>query len=397
MWRRTGKGVLLRIDSSKVGMESERTYESTKTSSKRFLLSDYAGGNASKDGLNAFVSYGNGENAGKQTEYESDSIIAVSSDWQERFEGRYNASFLKISVTSNESLSATRNVGVTQTGESGNGENSIQAVKRQALLYIFEILFGKKRDKLKDLLDRYGFETAQAGTGMTAQGPVTLTYENEQYFNEKENTSFSSKGTVKTADGRTIDFDINVGMSREFEEYFKENMQIQKLNLCDPLVINLNDNVAGLSDQTFFFDIDADGVKDEISELSKGSGYLALDKNGDGIINDGSELFGTKSGNGFKELSAYDDDGDGWIDEDDEVWSKLKIWTKDEAGKDILLTLKEAGVGAINLQSAKTNFSLNDDKNNTRGVIRNTGIFLYENGNVGTVQHQDVNRYSKLA
>lgn len=378
-------------------MESERTYESTKTSSKRFLLSDYAGGNASKDGLNAFVSYGNGENAGKQTEYESDSIIAVSSDWQERFEGRYNASFLKISVTSNESLSATRNVGVTQTGESGNGENSIQAVKRQALLYIFEILFGKKRDKLKDLLDRYGFETAQAGTGMTAQGPVTLTYENEQYFNEKENTSFSSKGTVKTADGRTIDFDINVGMSREFEEYFKENMQIQKLNLCDPLVINLNDNVAGLSDQTFFFDIDADGVKDEISELSKGSGYLALDKNGDGIINDGSELFGTKSGNGFKELSAYDDDGDGWIDEDDEVWSKLKIWTKDEAGKDILLTLKEAGVGAINLQSAKTNFSLNDDKNNTRGVIRNTGIFLYENGNVGTVQHLDVNRYSKLA
>ena len=397
MWRRTGKGVLLRIDSSKVGMESERTYESTKTSSKRFLLSDYAGGNASKDGLNAFVSYGNGENAGKQTEYESDSIIAVSSDWQERFEGRYNASFLKISVTSNESLSATRNVGVTQTGESGNGENSIQAVKRQALLYIFEILFGKKRDKLKDLLDRYGFETAQAGTGMTAQGPVTLTYENEQYFNEKENTSFSSKGTVKTADGRTIDFDINVGMSREFEEYFKENMQIQKLNLCDPLVIHLNDNVAGLSDQTFFFDIDADGVKDEISELSKGSGYLALDKNGDGIINDGSELFGTKSGNGFKELSAYDDDGDGWIDEDDEVWSKLKIWTKDEAGKDILLTLKEAGVGAINLQSAKTNFSLNDDKNNTRGVIRNTGIFLYENGNVGTVQHLDVNRYSKLA
>ena len=179
-------------------MESERTYESTKTSSKRFLLSDYAGGNASKDGLNAFVSYGNGENAGKQTEYESDSIIAVSSDWQERFEGRYDASFLKISVTSNESLSATRNVGVTQTGESGNGENSIQAVKRQALLYIFEILFGKKRDKLKDLLDRYGFETAQAGTGMTAQGPVTLTYENEQYFNEKENTSFSSKGTVKS-------------------------------------------------------------------------------------------------------------------------------------------------------------------------------------------------------
>ena len=84
--------------------------------------------------------------------------------------------------------------------------------------------------------------------------------------------------------------------------------------MCDPLVINLDGNIAELSDQTFLFDLDGDGEMDEISELSAKSGFLALDKNGDGTINDGTELFGTRSGNGFQDLSAYDTDHNGFID-----------------------------------------------------------------------------------
>ena len=164
----------------------------------------------------------------------------------------------------------------------------------------------------------------------------------------------------------------------------------QRQQVCDPLVINFDQDVAELSDQTFFFDIDADGKKDEISMLNSGSGYLALDKNGDGTINDGNELFGPQSGDGFGDLAQYDEDGDGWIDEDDSVWDKLKIWCKDENGADILYTLKDKGVGAICLQKAATNFSLNDAQNNSKGYIRSTGIFLYENGMVGTIQHLDL-------
>ena len=62
-----------------------------------------------------------------------------------------------------------------------------------------------------------------------------------------------------------------------------------------------------------------------------------MDRNGDGKINDGSELFGTKSGDGFKDLASYDADGNGWIDENDAIFSQLKIWTKDEDGKDKLI------------------------------------------------------------
>jgi hypothetical protein len=186
-------------------------------------------------------------------------------------------------------------------------------------------------------------------------------------------------------------------MSRAFEQYYSEDLQVAQFTLCDPLVINMDTDAAELSDQTFYFDIDADGELDEVSELGSGSGYLALDKNGDGVINDGSELFGTASGNGFKDLAEYDDDGNGWIDENDAVWSKLQIWTKDEDGNDRLYRLADKGVGAICLQNAATDYTLKGDEGQTKGAIRNTGIFLYENGNIGTVQHVDVAKYAMQA
>ena len=157
------------------------------------------------------------------------------------------------------------------------------------------------------------------------------------------------------------------------------------------MMINLNTDEASVSDQTFYFDLDADGSLDEISQLSSGSGFLALDKNGDGKINDGNELFGTKSGDGFSDLAAYDEDGNGWIDENDSIFHQLRIWTKDAAGKDVLYTLAKAGVGAIYLGSAQTDFALNSAKDNsTNALIRKTGIFLYENGGCGTMQHLDM-------
>ena len=154
----------------------------------------------------------------------------------------------------------------------------------------------------------------------------TFSFSRQYYHEETENTGFATQGTVKCADGREINFNLNVTMSRSFQEYHEENVRMMEVSMCDPLVINLDGNIAELSDQTFLFDLDGDGQKDEINRLGAGSGFLALDKNGDGVINDGNELFGTKSGNGFADLAAYDTDHNGFIDEGDEIWDKLKIW-----------------------------------------------------------------------
>ncbi len=214
-------------------------------------------------------------------------------------------------------------------------------------------------------------------------------------YYESETTTFSSTGTVKTSDGRTIDFNIDMNMSREFMEEYTSITEETTAILTDPLVISLDNAPTRISDVTWNFDIDGDGTMDTISMLSKGSGFLALDKNGNGIIDDGNELFGTKSGNGFADLAEYDEDGNGWIDENDSVYSKLKIWIKDDSGADKLLDLKDANIGAIYLHSAPTQHNLNNiNTNDTLAQIKRTGVYLQENGIAGTIQQIDLAKIS---
>lgn len=210
------------------------------------------------------------------------------------------------------------------------------------------------------------------------------------FLAEVENTAFSTTGIAKTADGREISFNLELEMSRSF--ILKNETYVQTMEkLVDPLVINVGSDVASVSDQKFFFDLDADGREEEISYLAEGSGFLALDKNGDGTVNNGNELFGTKSGDGFKDLAVYDDDGNGWIDEADSVFDKLRIWTKNPDGTDKLVAIGKAGIGAIYLGNTETEFNLkNYESGATNAVIQKSGVFLYEDGGVGTVQHVDM-------
>ena len=208
---------------------------------------------------------------------------------------------------------------------------------------------------------------------------------------ETETTSFSSTGTVVTSDGRTIDFNVSMEMSRSFTETIESISSETQYILTDPLVIQLDNAPETISNQKWFFDIDGNGEKEEISELAKGNGFLALDKNGNGIIDDGNELFGTQSGNGFKDLAQYDDDGNGWIDENDSIYDKLKVWAKDASGNDRLMNLQQADVGAIYLGSAATHFSHNNLENNeTLAVVQQTGFYLHESsGQAGIIQQID--------
>ena len=224
------------------------------------------------------------------------------------------------------------------------------------------------------------------GSGTTWQR-VTAT---SGFVSESESTTFASSGMVKTQDGRSIDFNIEVSMSRAFTSQIN-TLTTQNYIKTDPLVINLDTDIGSVTDQKFLFDLDSDGDEEEISFAGKGSGFLALDRDGDGRIGDGSELFGTKSGDGFKDLAAFDEDGNGWIDENDSIYSKLKVWTKDEDGNDYLINLKDADVGAIYLDNVDTQFSLKDGNNRLNGEIKKTGIYLHEStGAAGTLNHIDL-------
>ena len=185
-------------------------------------------------------------------------------------------------------------------------------------------------------------------------------------------------------------FRIDISMSRSYMEYMNISAPSIQNVLCDPLIVNTGTSLANIRDQKFMFDIDSDGMEDEISMPGRGSGFLALDINEDGTINDGSELFGTKSGDGFSDLKQYDSDGNGWIDESDEIFSRLRIWCKGDDGEDILMNLKDADIGAIFLGSQSTEFTLNGTDGIRDGVLRSSGFFLKESGGVGTVQQIDM-------
>lgn len=226
--------------------------------------------------------------------------------------------------------------------------------------------------------------------GRQVADEVRVEIANQRVYTEKEKLSVGTQGVITTEDGREINFLLELEMERSFvlEERFSEE-RVDR-SLIDPLVINLHGGAAGLTNSSFSFDLNADGTEEEISFVAQGSGFLALDINNDGQINDGSELFGTQGQDGFSDLAKYDSDHNHWIDENDEIFNKLKVWTRDEEGNDQLTSLKDAGVGAIYLGSTSSSFDLTDDQNNLLGQVKRSGVFLFEDGTVSSIQELDI-------
>lgn len=129
----------------------------------------------------------------------------------------------------------------------------------------------------------------------------------------------------------------------------------QPVQQTDPLVLDLAGNgftTRGLDDAVRF-DLTGDGRPESISAPKGDDALLALDRNGNGRIDSGKELFGDQHGasNGFAELSKYDDNRDGRIDQQDSVFEQLSLLRFDAQGRQQQQTLAEAGVSAIHLQA----------------------------------------------
>lgn len=138
---------------------------------------------------------------------------------------------------------------------------------------------------------------------------------------------------------------------------------------CSPIVIDLGHNGINLGEAGVgvYFDINADGVRDHIQWVRRGGdeGFLALDRSGNGLIDDGAELFGIgtpmilegrNAPNGFVGLAQYDarelgGNDDGLITEADAIWPQLRIWVDLDADGVAtyaeMRTLKSYGITAL--------------------------------------------------
>ncbi len=235
------------------------------------------------------------------------------------------------------------------------------------------------------------FSRQNRGLSLSPGGSLQVSAMTTQTLEEKEQTIVNTQGVIETQDGRKIKFGMHLAMERQFAS---ERTSFQKINtdrLVDPLVIQFEDGPPSFSDKIFSFDLTGDGKEQTFQNLGKGSGFLAFDKNGDGKINDGTELFGTRSGNGFADLAKYDEDGNGWIDENDSIFEKLSIFRPGSDGEaEYKKGLLDSNVGAIFLGQARSQHSIVDEKGKTKGMIRSTGMFVKENGETGHVFQMDL-------
>ena len=164
---------------------------------------------------------GNGEEALQQA--------ASLQDWQ----GRMQASVSNVTVRSSSS-------------------QTYAAIRHTTVSYIFDLLFTARRNRLNQWRQQNGTRTGDsawytqtqntwqssssalyyqdglaAGGGEPTARLRVLNYSQTVIQTESESTAFSTVGTVRTADGRDISFQVNVGMSRQFQQYFEQN-QVMK-------------------------------------------------------------------------------------------------------------------------------------------------------------------------
>lgn len=248
---------------------------------------------------------------------------------------------------------------------------------------LVEMLVGHKLKLMSLGLD------SGATSSASAPSLPTMEFSAQSVQTEVEVSNFQAEGQIHTRDGKNIDFKLDVQMSRSFTSATTIETQ-GGTKKKDPLVINFGGNSAQLQSTRFAFDLTGDGKKVNVALLGSGSAYLALDSNGNGKVDSGKELFGTQSGNGFADLAKYDVDGNGWIDDNDPVFSQLQAWSPSSEGKGSLSSLKSLGVGALYLGAQSTPFEIRDSSNHSLGSVRASGVYANENGSIGSLQQVDL-------
>jgi hypothetical protein len=167
--------------------------------------------------------------------------------------------------------------------------------------------------------------------------------------------------------------------SAQISAFSVANGATAALHLGTPIVLDLNGD--GVSTQSIrkgvTFDLFANGKNVNTGWVSSTDGLLVMDRNHDGAINDGSELFGgatklsggSTASDGYAALRDMDGNHDGVIDKNDAAFADLKVWvdvnSDGVSGAGELKTLQDLGISSI---SALADVNLSKDNGNLIGL-----------------------------
>jgi hypothetical protein len=227
--------------------------------------------------------------------------------------------------------------------EQGNLE--ISDPKSQAIQQIIERILLKDTDKDRDK------ESVSQDLRSPSDSVEISTKAMELYRRSAEFTS------ITLPDGGSL----TLSVERSEQLRIEQTTQTQS---SDPLVLDLDGNGIQLTDISHgngvLFDLTGDGIREQVSWVAPNDGLLVYDRNQNGRIDDGKELFGNQhhATDGFAELARFDLDANGMIDTNDPLFTRLKIWQdKNQNGiseEAELSSLDVQAIEAINLQPVGT-------------------------------------------
>ncbi len=172
----------------------------------------------------------------------------------------------------------------------------------------------------------------------------------EAQLEEAEGTFEARERTLEITIEREVSIDFEFEVVQLSGRRPPEPPQPPEPERKDPLVLDLDGDGVELTTARGGrrFDIDGDGRDEQTAFVTGGDAFLALDRDGDGRITSGNELFGDNRGaaDGFADLRRLDGNADGVIDARDERFGDLRLYDGARTR-----TLAEGGVDAIGLDA----------------------------------------------
>ena len=159
----------------------------------------------------------------------------------------------------------------------------------------------------------------------------------------------------------------------------------------DPLVLDLDGDgieTVSQSQSGVHFDMDGDYFAEQTGWVGADDGFLVIDKNGNGVIDDITEMFGAPDVGGYQELAALDDvanggNADGFITADDAMFAELRVWRDldqdGETDEGELFSLEELDIVSLDVNST----ALDDHITPQGTTLRETATFTRGDGSVG--------------
>jgi len=218
---------------------------------------------------------------------------------------------------------------------------------------------------------------SNAAVGSSTSGTITTGRQSQALTTEEMSASLARRNSYE--------LNLRFRQNTSVEERIGISLEELGIKKVDPLVLDLDGNGIQLTEagKGAIFDVTADGKLDSTAWVKGNTALLTYDRNGNGVVDNGSELFGDQNGaaHGFEELGKYDANGDRKITILDPIFKALKLYRDlngdGKMGKNEFSTLSELGIKALNLNFMRASADINGNS-----LILN-GSFEREDGSTG--------------